>query len=82
MFIAFEKQNGSREGIEEVIVSKRRFQYEEVRCELLCGLRVCMCVCLSLLLLLSLSASLRAAVPSLSPASLRRETVASPFGVV
>lgn len=30
-FIAFEKQSGSREAIEDVIVSKRRFQYQEVR---------------------------------------------------
>eukprot|EP01104_Vermistella_antarctica_P019534 TRINITY_DN76_c0_g1_i1.p1 TRINITY_DN76_c0_g1~~TRINITY_DN76_c0_g1_i1.p1 ORF type:complete len:687 (+),score=222.36 TRINITY_DN76_c0_g1_i1:151-2211(+) len=29
MFISFEKQFGDREGIEDVIVSKRRFQYEE-----------------------------------------------------
>jgi crooked neck len=28
-FVAFEKQHGDREGIEDVIVSKRRFQYEE-----------------------------------------------------
>jgi len=28
-FVAFEKQHGDREGIEEVIVSKRRFQYED-----------------------------------------------------
>jgi len=28
-FVAFEKQHGDREGIEEVVVSKRRFQYEE-----------------------------------------------------
>ena len=28
-FIAFEKQHGDRDGIEDVIVSKRRFQYEE-----------------------------------------------------
>jgi len=27
-FIAFEKQHGSREGIEDVIMNKRRFQYE------------------------------------------------------
>lgn len=29
MYTAFEKQHGSREGIEDVIVSKRRFEYEE-----------------------------------------------------
>ncbi|MEW5300039.1 MAG: hypothetical protein WDW36_002999 [Sanguina aurantia] len=28
-FVSFEKQHGDREGIEEVVVSKRRFQYEE-----------------------------------------------------
>lgn len=28
-FVAFEKQHGDREGIEEVVISKRRFQYEE-----------------------------------------------------
>ncbi|GAB4816800.1 hypothetical protein N2152v2_003846 [Parachlorella kessleri] len=28
-FVAFEKQQGDREGIEEVIVSERRFKYEE-----------------------------------------------------
>jgi len=28
-FVTFEKQHGDREGIEEVIVSKRRFQYED-----------------------------------------------------
>jgi len=28
-FVAFEKQHGDREGIEDVIVSKRRFQYED-----------------------------------------------------
>ena len=28
-FIAFEKKHGSREGIEEAIVGKRRLQYEE-----------------------------------------------------
>ncbi|EFJ15431.1 hypothetical protein SELMODRAFT_442275 [Selaginella moellendorffii] len=28
-FVAFEKQHGNREGIEDVIVSKRRFQYED-----------------------------------------------------
>lgn len=28
-FVAFEKQYGDRGGIEDVIVSKRRFQYEE-----------------------------------------------------
>lgn len=28
-FVAFEKQHGDREGIEDVVVSKRRFQYEE-----------------------------------------------------
>mmetsp|Transcript_35189 Transcript_35189/g.67252 ORF Transcript_35189/g.67252 Transcript_35189/m.67252 type:complete len:729 (-) Transcript_35189:192-2378(-) len=28
-FVQFEKQHGDRDGIEEVIVSKRRFQYEE-----------------------------------------------------
>uniref|UniRef100_A0A7S0RPR7 Pre-mRNA-splicing factor Syf1/CRNKL1-like C-terminal HAT-repeats domain-containing protein n=1 Tax=Pyramimonas obovata TaxID=1411642 RepID=A0A7S0RPR7_9CHLO len=28
-FVTFEKQHGDREGIEDVIVSKRRFQYEE-----------------------------------------------------
>ncbi|GIM00876.1 hypothetical protein Vretimale_5770, partial [Volvox reticuliferus] len=28
-FVAFEKQHGDREGIEQVVVSKRRFQYEE-----------------------------------------------------
>lgn len=28
-FVAFEKQHGDREGIEEVVVSKRRFQYEQ-----------------------------------------------------
>ena len=27
-FVSFEKQHGDREGIEHVIVSKRRFQYE------------------------------------------------------
>ena len=27
-FVAFEKQHGSREGIEDVVLSKRRFQYE------------------------------------------------------
>ena len=27
-FVSFEKQHGDREGIEDVIVSKRRFQYE------------------------------------------------------
>lgn len=29
MFIGFEKSHGDREAIEDVIVSKRRFQYEE-----------------------------------------------------
>eukprot|EP01116_Phalansterium_solitarium_P018968 TRINITY_DN5171_c0_g1_i1.p1 TRINITY_DN5171_c0_g1~~TRINITY_DN5171_c0_g1_i1.p1 ORF type:complete len:677 (+),score=289.84 TRINITY_DN5171_c0_g1_i1:159-2189(+) len=29
MWITFEKKNGERDGIEEVIVGKRRFQYEE-----------------------------------------------------
>ena len=28
-FVVFEKQHGEREGIEEVIVGKRRFQYED-----------------------------------------------------
>lgn len=28
-FVSFEKQHGDREGIEDVIVSKRRFQYED-----------------------------------------------------
>jgi hypothetical protein len=28
-FVSFEKQHGSREGIEDVVASKRRFQYEE-----------------------------------------------------
>ncbi|KAG2493851.1 hypothetical protein HYH03_008067 [Edaphochlamys debaryana] len=28
-FVGFEKQHGDREGIEQVVVSKRRFQYEE-----------------------------------------------------
>ncbi|GLC73188.1 hypothetical protein PLESTF_001345100 [Pleodorina starrii] len=28
-FVAFEKQHGDREGIEQVVVNKRRFQYEE-----------------------------------------------------
>eukprot|EP00899_Mesostigma_viride_P028523 jgi/Mesvir1/8856/Mv02752-RA.1 len=28
-FVAFEKQHGDREGIEDVVISKRRFQYEE-----------------------------------------------------
>ena len=31
MYTQFEKQFGNREGIEDVVVSKRRFQYEEVR---------------------------------------------------
>lgn len=30
MFTTFEKQHGDRSAIEDVIVSKRRFQYEEV----------------------------------------------------
>ncbi|RHN58551.1 hypothetical protein MtrunA17_Chr4g0003621 [Medicago truncatula] len=35
-FVAFEKQYGDREGIEDAIVGKRRFQYEdEVRKNLL-----------------------------------------------
>lgn len=29
MFISFEKQFGDRDAIEDVIVGKRRFQYEE-----------------------------------------------------
>jgi hypothetical protein len=28
-FVTFEKQHGDRDGIEDVIVAKRRFQYEE-----------------------------------------------------
>lgn len=32
-FIAFEKKHGNREGIEEVIVGKRRLQYEEAVAE-------------------------------------------------
>lgn len=31
MFTTFEKQHGDRTAIEDVIISKRRFQYEEVR---------------------------------------------------
>lgn len=30
MYTSFEKQHGTREGLEQVILSKRRFQYEEV----------------------------------------------------
>ena len=30
LYTQFEKQFGSRDGIEDVVVSKRRFQYEEV----------------------------------------------------
>jgi len=31
MYTQFEKQFGNRAGIEDVVVSKRRFHYEEVR---------------------------------------------------
>jgi len=38
MFISFEKQHGDRDNIEEVILGKRRFQYEEVYTLSLCYL--------------------------------------------
>lgn len=35
-YTVHEKKYGDRAGIEDVIVSKRKFQYEEVCCLLLC----------------------------------------------
>lgn len=35
-YTQFEKQHGDKEGVENVILQKRRFQYEEVTCFLFC----------------------------------------------
>jgi len=53
-FVTFEKQHGDREGIEDVVVSKRRRVRLHV-CVCVCGC-VCMCVCARVLLRVSCKA--------------------------